>query len=199
MKGGRSASLLRPGSAGASPSQYAGTPGIICVDVIRLNGYYSFVASQVSKNKRDEKPLPRRSPELAAFLNIQRTADELMAAVAQLLKPAKLSPTQYNVLRILRAAGEEGLPCGKIGDRLLTREPDLTRLLDRLAKRALIERLRDSGDRRVVRGKITRSGREVLGGLDQKVLDLHKKQLGHLGREQLAALGRLLDQVRQRT
>jgi DNA-binding MarR family transcriptional regulator len=164
-----------------------------------LNGYYSFVASQVSKNKRDEKPLPRRSPELAAFLNIQRTADELMAAVAQLLKPAKLSPTQYNVLRILRAAGEEGLPCGKIGDRLLTREPDLTRLLDRLAKRALIERLRDSGDRRVVRGKITRSGREVLGGLDQKVLDLHKKQLGHLGREQLAALGRLLDQVRQRT
>lgn len=157
------------------------------------------MASRVSEKRRDEKPLPRRSPELAVFLSIQRTADELMAEVAQLLKPIKLSPTQYNVLRILRAAGEEGLPCGKIGDRLLTREPDLTRLLDRLEKRELIERLRDSQDRRVVRGKITPSGREVLGGLDQKVLDLHKKQLGHLGREQLAAFGKLLDQVRQRT
>ena len=70
--------------------------------------------------------MPRRTPEQAAFLNILRTADVLETELAELLKPAGLSPTQYNVLRILRAAGAAGLPCGQIARRMLTHDPDIT-------------------------------------------------------------------------
>ena len=97
-----------------------------------------------------------RSAEQATFLNIQKTADILMGELADLLKPYALSPTQYNVLRILRAAGAEGLACGKITDRMLTREPDMTRLLDRLEKRDL---LAGAGQVRSARGAGEHHGR----------------------------------------
>jgi DNA-binding MarR family transcriptional regulator len=138
-----------------------------------------------------------RSLEQTVFLNIQKTADQLMVEVAQALKPAELSPTQYNVLRILRAAGAEGLACGRIAQRMLTREPDMTRLLDRLEKRELIERSRDTVDRRVVRGFITQRGRELLAGLDRTMSDLHRRQLSHLGRQRLKTLTDLLEASRK--
>ena len=133
------------------------------------------------------------------FLNLQKTADALMGDLADLLKASDISPTQYNVLRILRAAGSRGLPCGQIAGRMLTREPDMTRLLDRLEKRGLIERSRDANDRRVVLGRITHAGREALKPLDQPVAELHRRQLGHMGRERLSALAELLQEARRRT
>src|SRR5207302_9015169 len=103
----------------------------------------------------------RGTPEEAAFLDLLRTCDLLSRGPAQLLKTEDLSPTQYNVLRILRGA-PGGLPCGEIAGRMITRDPDVTRLLDRLAKRGLIARRRETKDRRVVLTKITPEGLEVL-------------------------------------
>jgi len=130
-------------------------------------------------------------PEEAAFLELCRTTDLLSRRLADLLKAVDLSANQYNVLRILRGA-EEGLPCGEIGNRMITRDPDITRLLDRLEKRGLIERWRDTNDRRVVLARITLEGRELLARMDEPVREAHRKQLGHLGRERLRALTELL-------
>ena len=141
---------------------------------------------------------PTRTLEQTVFLNLQKTADVLMGELSDLLKPYDLSPTQYNVLRILRAAGGDGLPCGKISQRMLTREPDMTRLLDRIEKHKLIERDRDKTDRRVVRATITPRGLQLLEKLDRPILDLHRKQLGHLGRQKLRSLADLLDLARRR-
>ncbi len=132
------------------------------------------------------------------FLGILKTADLLQAELAELLKPVDLSATQYNVLRILRGAGEEGLACGRIADRMLTHDPDMTRLLDRLEKRGFIERWRDKADRRVVRTRITAAGRKLLAGLDEPVMELHRVQLASMGARELKALAALLADVRER-
>jgi DNA-binding MarR family transcriptional regulator len=102
------------------------------------------------------------------------------------------------VLRILRGA-PEGLTCGEIGERMITRDPDITRLLDRLEKRKLIARSRESEDRRVVVARITRGGLDVLARLDGPVREVHRAQLGHLGRERLRALAELLEACRSQT
>ena len=128
----------------------------------------------------ETKARPVGSPEEAASIDLFRTADLLSRAPAQLLKSEDLSPTQYNVLRILRGA-PSGLPCGEIATRMITRDPDVTRLLDRLAKGGLIARRRESKDRRVVLTKITPAGLELLARLDEPMLEIHRRQLGHLG------------------
>src|ERR1700722_11440446 len=97
-------------------------------------------------------------PEEAAFLDLLRTCDLLSRGPAQFLKSEDLSPTQYNVLRILRGAQPAGLPCGEIANRMITRDPDITRLLDRLEKRELISRFRETKDRRMVVARITPQG-----------------------------------------
>jgi DNA-binding MarR family transcriptional regulator len=112
------------------------------------------------------------------------------------LKAEELSSNQYNVLRILRGA-PEGLPCGEIGSRMITRDPDITRLLDRLEKRNLISRSRDTRDRRTVMGRITLAGMELLARMDEPVREAHRSQLGHLGRERLRALNELLQIARE--
>jgi DNA-binding MarR family transcriptional regulator len=142
---------------------------------------------------------PRRTLEQTVFLQLQKTADDLMAEFANLIKPHDLSPQQYNVLRILRAAGEAGLASGKITERMLTREPDMTRLLDRLEKRSLIRRDRNASDRRVVQAAITAAGLKLLENLDESILDLHHQQLRHLDRDKLKALSDLLESARHRT
>src|ERR1700694_2917622 len=131
------------------------------------------------------------SPEEAAFLDLLRTTDMLSRGLVQVLKVEDLSTTQYNVLRILRGA-PEGLPCGEIANRMITRDPDVTRLLDRLEKRGLISRCREAEDRRTVMGRITPEGLKLLARLDEPVQAAHRKQLGHLGRERLRALTELL-------
>ena len=135
-------------------------------------------------------------PEEAAFLQMLRTTDQLSRGLVPLLKAEELSPTQYNVLRILRGA-PEGLPCGEIGQRMITRDPDITRLLDRLEKRGLIARWRDSKDRRMVRARITPEGLKMLDRLDGPMQEGHRRQLGHLGRERLKALCELLRTARR--
>ena len=111
--------------------------------------------------------------------------------LSSLLKSEDLSANQYNVLRILRGA-PNGLPCGEIGNRMITRDPDITRLLDRLEKRRLIARCRETKDRRMVVATITPDGLKLLTRMDQPVRDAHRSQLGHLGRERLRALTELL-------
>ena len=113
-----------------------------------------------------------------------------------LLKPAGLSGTQYNVLRILRGAGEHGLACSEIGDRLISRDPDMTRLLDRMESRGWIARAREEKDRRVVKTRITPEGLRILAGLDAPVRELHRRQLRHLPAKQLRQLSLLLERAR---
>jgi len=125
------------------------------------------------------------------FLDLLRTSDVLSRRLAHVLKNEDLSSNQYNVLRILRGA-PEGLPCGEIGSRMITRDPDITRLLDRLEKRGLISRCRETKDRRMVLTRISPEGLKLLARLDEPVQEAHREQLGHLGRERLRALAELL-------
>ncbi len=122
----------------------------------------------------------------------------LSRGFAPLLKAEELSSTQYNVLRILRGA-PEGLPCGEIGNRMITRDPDITRLLDRLEKRGLVSRCRETKDRRMVLTRITDKGLELLARLDEPVQEIHRAQMGHLGRERLQALVELVAGCPQKT
>src|SRR4051812_40969584 len=123
------------------------------------------------------KRQPFASVEQEAFLNLQRTADVLMSDMARELKPGKLSPTQYNVLRILRGAGEDGLACQEIAARMITRDPDMTRLLARLENRGLIKRSPGEQDKRVICTRLTPTGRKTLGQLDSRIMQAHRKQL----------------------
>jgi len=136
---------------------------------------------------------PRRigSPEEAVSLEVVRTADTLARGIVHVLKAEDVSGTQYNVLRILRGA-PEGLPCGEIANRMITRDPDVTRLLDRLEKRGLISRCRENADRRTVLTRITSDGLELLARLDGPIQDAHRAQLGHMGPVRLQALTDLL-------
>ncbi len=126
---------------------------------------------------------------------MMRTCDLLSRGPAQVLKTEELSATQYNVLRILRGA-PQGLPCGEIANRMVTRDPDITRLLDRLEKRELISRSRETKDRRMVMAQITPAGLKLLAGLDAPIQEVHRKQLGQLGQERLRALAELLHACR---
>jgi DNA-binding MarR family transcriptional regulator len=143
-------------------------------------------AIQANKGRRSQA-----CPEEAAFLDLLRTTDMLSRGLINVLKAEDLSATQYNVLRILRGA-PEGLPCGEIANRMITRDPDVTRLLDRLEKRSLISRCRETKDRRTVMARITPEGLKLLARLDKPVQDGHRRQLGHLGRERLKTLTELL-------
>ncbi len=136
-------------------------------------------------------------PEEEAFLGLQRTASLLLQALGRDLKPHRLTPAQYNVLRILRGAAPAALTCGEIGERLVSPGPDVTRLLDRLEARGLVERLRDATDRRVVRARITAPGRELLGRLDKAVAASLRRLLGPLGRARLRQLSELLELARR--
>jgi DNA-binding MarR family transcriptional regulator len=157
----------------------------------------TIVAAMKEAVRSRKKRQPKASPEEAAFLDLLRTTDILSRGPAQILKTEDLSPTQYNALRILRGA-PAGLACGEIASRMITRDPDVTRLLDRLENRKLISRSRDAGDRRTVTARITPDGLKLLARLDEPVQAVHRKQLGHLGPERLQELTRLLVALRSR-
>ena len=148
--------------------------------------------------KQQDNSRSKRRPrclEEEVFLDLLRTTDLLGRRVAAVLKPDDISGNQYNVLRILRGF-PDGLTCGEIASRMITRDPDITRLLDRLEKRNLISRCRETKDRRMVMARITPDGLKLLGRLDQPVEEAHRQQLGHLGRERLRALSELLHAAR---
>ena len=149
----------------------------------------SSAIQRVLKQKR-----PFRSVEEEVFVGLQIAADRLMEPWAAFLREtADLSPVQYNVLRILRGAGDEGLWAGEIGERLITRSPDVTRLIDRLEKRKLVKRKRDPSDRRAVRIQITDLGREEIASIDQKSRSLLQSYMDRVPRDHIEALRDQLD------
>jgi DNA-binding MarR family transcriptional regulator len=138
------------------------------------------------------------SLESSIFVGILRAADTLGQEAEQLVKAAGLTGAQYNVLRILRGAEPNGLPCRAIGDRMISHDPDMTRLLDRMEKRGLITRERQTDDRRVVKTRITSSALSLLKTLDRPVHELHKRQFRHMSAARLKILSDLLEKVRVR-
>jgi DNA-binding MarR family transcriptional regulator len=152
------------------------------------------MASKLKEELRQNKPFASLEEEV--FLNLLRTGDALVREVSRVLKPFGLSPTQYNVLRILRGAGEAGLTCGEVGERMVTHDPDITRLMDRMEKRGLIRRSRDVRDRRVITSRITPVGMEILRQLDVQNPSLLSSLLGHLGQHKLKNLSALLEEAR---
>jgi DNA-binding MarR family transcriptional regulator len=135
--------------------------------------------------------------EEAAFLELVRTTEILSRRVSQTLKKEELSPPQYNVLRIV-IAEPAGLSCGEIRNRLIARDPDITRLLDRLERRGLISRSRETTDRRTVVVRMTPAGLDLVGRLDGPVQAVHREQLGRLGEKRLKNLSELLTACRDR-
>ncbi len=147
-------------------------------------------------NPRSEPAHPSASLEERVFLALLKIADALGQQAEQLTRTAELTGTQYNVLRILRGAGSAGLACRAIGDRMITHDPDITRLLDRLEKQGWITRERQKDDRRVVKARITGRGLELLKPLDRPMRDLHKRQFRHMAGARLKTLYDLLEQIR---
>jgi DNA-binding MarR family transcriptional regulator len=162
--------------------------------IVVINEYYRIVAGKLQQEIHQTKAI--RLLEEEASLNIVRTADVLMAALTDLLKPYLLSPTQYNVLRILRGAGKDGASCKEIGQRLVARDPDITRLMDRLEQRGLVLRDRSREDRRVVRHRLTKAGLELTNDLDRPIEALHQKTMRHMKAEKLRDLVGLLEEIR---
>jgi DNA-binding MarR family transcriptional regulator len=139
---------------------------------------------------------PFGSLEEEVMLGLAKTADVLARRIGEVLKASLLTATQYNVLRILRGAGPAGLSCSEVASRMITKDPDATRMLDRLEARHLVTRARDGADRRVVTTRITDDGLALLASLDEPIEAHHRKILGPLGPEKLRALSSLLDEAR---
>lgn len=151
-------------------------------------------ASRLQEELKQSKPFATLEQE--ALLSIERTAAILSHGVADALRRYGITPTQYNVLRILRGAGEQGLCRNEVRDRLVAQVPDVTRLLDRMEEMGLVDRERASDDRRMVFTRVTRKGLQLLARIDDPVTRLHERQLGHLGAAKLRALIRLLAEAR---
>lgn len=143
---------------------------------------------------RQSKPFRTRSQE--AYLALLRTADDSKRYISKVLEPAGVTLQQYNVLRILRGAGKDGLPTLAVADRMVERTPGVTRLVDRMVKKGWVTRTRCTEDRRRVWCKITDAGLTLLRGLDQPVNDVDDSFLNVLSEEELVALIGYLDRLR---
>ncbi len=153
--------------------------------------------SLLQREVRKRKPFASAAQE--AYLSIQRTASVLASDFQRVLKPHGLSEATYNVLRILRGAlaDDAARTCSEIGEHMVTPVPDVTRLVDRLESRGLVERTRDPEDRRIVRVGITQAGLDLLALLEKPVNRAHRCQLGHVADADLARLIVLLAKVRK--
>ena len=161
--------------------------------------YNDLVMSDLAPNPRADLGLrlPFESREQEVFLNLLRTCDALAGEFQLLFREHGLSQPLYNVLRIVAGAGEDGVRTQAIGQQMVTREPDVTRLVDRLEKAGWVQRQRCREDRRVVWVKITAAGTETLGEIADPVRRLHQGQLGHLTASQLDHLSELLSLARR--
>ncbi|HEU4521207.1 MAG TPA: MarR family transcriptional regulator [Thermoanaerobaculia bacterium] len=152
------------------------------------------MAGKLKREIKQTRPFSSLQEEVV--LSMMRTADQLAVPMLDILRQVNLSLSQYNVLRILRGAGPDGLPCGEITERMVRRDPDLTRLLDRLESRGLVTRSRGTSDRRVVVAAIAPEGLKVLASLDDAVESTVKKTLAHMPASRLTALCELLEEAR---
>lgn len=143
-----------------------------------------------------KKKQPFAQAEQEACLNLLRTNDQLQIRFARLFREHGLTSSQYNILRILRGAGEP-LPILEIADRVLTVVPGITGLIDRLEKAGFVERRRCPKDRRIIYVALRQSGTNLLAELDEPVLQLHKRLMSHLSAAELKELTRLLEKTRQ--
>lgn len=143
-----------------------------------------------------KKRRPFDSPEQEATLNIIRTNDQFQNRFGRLFRQYGLTSSQYNVMRILRGEGRP-MPCLEIADRMVQVVPAMTGLLDRLEKQELVRRDRGTEDRRVIFVELTEKGANLLLQLDEPVLDLHRTLVGHLTRDELKELSRLLEKCRE--
>jgi DNA-binding MarR family transcriptional regulator len=150
----------------------------------------SLLVSELKQTK------PFRLIEEEAVLNVQRAAEALRRPTELLMKEHGLSPSTYNVLRILRGAYPEGLPCHDISERMVSHVPDITRLTDRLVSKGLAERERSSEDRRVVLTRATAEGVELVGSLDAPLGETLKAQLSHMTRDELQTMIGLMEKAR---
>jgi DNA-binding MarR family transcriptional regulator len=142
-----------------------------------------------------KKKRPFESPEQEAALNLLRTNDQLQIRFARLFRDHGLTPAQYNILRILRGEGKP-LPILEIASRTVTVVPGITGLIDRLEQAGFVQRERCEKDRRVIFVAITEKGTKILSHLDEPLLALHEKLMGHLAQVELKELNRLLEKVR---
>jgi DNA-binding MarR family transcriptional regulator len=152
----------------------------------------------VSSDVRSARATGTSTLEQQVFLELIRVNGVLMRGVEEVLKSADLSSSQFNVLRILRGAGADGLACGEVGGRMITHDPDITRLLDRLESRGLIARERQQEDRRVVKTRITAQGSALLKEMEPPLGALHKRQFSAIPNEQLEELAKLLSVLRSK-
>ncbi len=152
------------------------------------------MAGRLKREIKQKKPFSSVQEEVV--LSVMRTADQVAVPMNEVLRGAGLSVSQYNVLRIVRGAGGDGLPCGEISERMVRRDPDLTRLLDRLEAAGLVTRTRDARDRRIVRASITKEGAALLASLDDPVEESIRRSLAHVPVARLRMLLELLEEVR---
>jgi len=157
--------------------------------------WYNWNMSTLQDELNQQKPFP--AIEVEVFLNLTRTQAVLARANEALLRAHGLTGALYNVLRILRGAND-WLTCSAIAKRMVTRVPDVTRLLDRLVAAGWVKRVRDEEDRRVVLVTLTEAGRALLAELDGPIIALHQAQLAHMPRKDLDALNALLVAARAR-
>ncbi len=131
------------------------------------------------------------------MLNVARTAEVIHLRAAEFLRRYQLSPTQYNLLRILRGAGTDGVTCSQASERMVNHDPDITRLMDRMEARNLIARERSKSDRRVVLSRVTPEGLALLESIDAPLREFLRRHYGHLDVEKLRMLVDLLEELRQ--
>jgi DNA-binding MarR family transcriptional regulator len=180
-----------PGTNEANPGVFS----IIPLDDSRYNVYIGFVSSKLAEEIGQSKPFALLEEE--ALLNLVRTHEFLQQRQAEFFKPFGLTGTQYNILRILRGAGGEGVTCSQAAERMVAADPDITRLLDRLEARQLIRRERGREDRRVVLSYITAEGLQLLKSIDKPLLGFLRGLAGHIERRKLQQFIETLEAIRK--
>ena len=148
------------------------------------------------KELKQNKPFESLEDEV--FVNILRTSEVLMRHQTEFLKQFELTPSQFNVLRILRGSRADGLICREISERMVAFDPDVTKLLDRLEARGFITRERQQKDRRVITVRITEEGLALLKKIDQPILDSVGELLGHMSEKKLKTLNGLIEEAREK-
>lgn len=150
-----------------------------------------------ASSNKTERPHSNRTIEEEAVIALLKTIDHINRITTETMEPFGITSAQYNVLRILRGAGNAGLPTLELADRMVVHSPGITRMIDRLEKKKLVRRSRSQKDRRVVNCFITEKSLELLSGMDQHVADMNKKIVQNLDLKQLDQLVTLLDQLRE--